>query len=106
MEVAARELESRVARIDIGRWRGPDRRLPCPVPADENGPCQGRIAQRIGMDTERVAGLGVRHPLRSEEVAQASRDVLRPPPARAAFGEPPEREDGPVPLRDDVRGEP
>ena len=93
VQVPARELEARVARVDLG-WRdGPDRRLPRAVPSDRDRARRGGVPELVGMDAERAPRLAVRHPRTVEVREQARGEILRPPASLRIVGQPPEREE-------------
>ena len=102
MEIAPNELVAGIGRIDVRWWHRPDRRLSGAVPADQDPPGRGAIAERVRMDADAAAGLVVAHCASGEEGVQAGRHVFGAAAGLVTVRQTAEREDGSVSGRDDV----
>ena len=78
VEVAARQLDAGVERIDLGTRHGPDDRLARAAPADQHSAGQRRIAEGVGVDAEGLARLGRIEPAAVEVGVELRREVLGP----------------------------
>ena len=81
VQVAARKLEAGLARVDLRRRHGPDRRLARAVPADQDPAGRRGVSQPIRVFAEAAAGLAVGHRPAVEEGVQAGGEVLGDAPA-------------------------
>jgi hypothetical protein len=79
-EIAARELAAGIGRLDRRRGDRPDARRARTVPADRDAARRRGVPQRVGVDSERAAGLAVGRARRSGGRAAA------PPSARRVRG--------------------
>ncbi|SPE22383.1 hypothetical protein SBA3_10034 [Candidatus Sulfopaludibacter sp. SbA3] len=96
MEVPAREFETGVLRVHVGRWRGPDDRLVRAVPAQEDSTRGSGVSKTVWLRAHRVACLAERHPPAIEEGVEPVRSVVRPPASTGVRRQASEREYGKV----------
>src|SRR5205823_10205136 len=104
VQISTRELETSVARIDLGSRHGPDRWLPRAVPPNQDRTGRSGVPQAIGVVfAERRPRLAVFHRRATEERVQASGEILRDLSRTGFVWQPPESEDRYVASRDDIR---
>src|SRR5205823_5358285 len=104
VQISTRELETSVARVDLGSWHRPDRWLPRAVPSNQDRTGRGGVPEAIGVVlAKRPPRLAVFHRRATEERVQASGQVLRDLSGTGFVRQPPESEDGYIPSRDDIR---
>ena len=85
-QVAARELEARLARAHLGGRDDPDRRLPRALPADQDGAGRARVPEAVRIHAQSGARLLMADPLVAEGGARGSRRA--PPPAAGPWRRP------------------
>src|SRR5581483_11632126 len=76
-EVAARELEERLAGGDRGRRDDPDDRSASALPADGDAAGEGGVAEAVA-DPEQLEDVAVAHPAAAERRLELRGRVLRP----------------------------
>ncbi len=106
MQVSPRELEARIARVDLGPGHGPYGRESRAVPPDHDGAGRGGVPEPVGVLPERSPGVTVGRHRAAEVRVQTGGQFLRPPQAGRIVRQPPQREDTEVASRDDVGVEP
>ena len=103
VQVPARELEARVARVDLGWRHGPDGRQPRAVPPDQDRAGRCGVPEPVGVYAERAPGLAVGHPPPPRCACRRAARSSATRRAPAFVRQPPEREDREIARRDDVR---
>ena len=95
MQISTRELETSIARVDLGSRHRPDRWLPRAVPLNQDRSGRGGVPEAIGVVlAKRPPSLAVFHRRAIKERAQASGQVLRDLSGTGVVRQPPESEDG------------
>ena len=106
MQVSAGELGTGIEGVNLRCRHGPDRRPLGAIPSDQHAASQRGVAEGVGVDAKRVAGLvGARRPPR-EELVEAVRQLHCDGSRPAFVGQPGEREDRAVAGRHDIGAEP
>ena len=106
VQVSARELEARVAGVDVRRRHGPDGGPTCPVPPDQHRAGRRGVPQPVRVLAEPAPRLAVGHRSAVEEGMQPAGEIVCIASPLRVVGEPPEREDREVTRSDDVGAEP
>jgi len=106
VQVAAGELESRLAGVDVRPRHGPHGWLSGTVPADEHRPGRRGVPEAVRRHAQPAPGFAVRHPAAVQEGIEPAGEIVGAATAQVVVGEATEGEDGQVLRGDDVRAEP
>src|SRR5262245_61579810 len=103
VQVTASKFKPGVPRLDLGLRHSPDSRRPGAFPAHHDPAGQCGISEPVVVFAERPPRLAIGHPAAIEERVEAVSQGLGNPPHAGAVRQPPEREDGKVTSRNDIR---